>query len=211
MRSSPGAPSLAEPAPGDAAREAILAAAASVFAVHGFEGSSLRRIAEEAGVPHTLVLYHFRTKDRLWRHCVERLFSAFDIVMSHRVAEGRSALERLRTFTRNFVLTTARQPDLHRMMIAEGRQVSARLKWLASRFVKPAFERFSALAEAAMDAGAVPRQDPGLLFYALLGLGAHHFAVPAEVRLVTGRNPFDPQEAEAIAELTSRLLWGDDR
>jgi AcrR family transcriptional regulator len=44
------------------ARSRILAAAESLFAERGFDHTSTARIASEAGVPHGLIFYHFKTK-----------------------------------------------------------------------------------------------------------------------------------------------------
>jgi AcrR family transcriptional regulator len=44
------------------ARERILAAAEKLFAERGFDRTSTARIATEAGVPHGLIFYHFKTK-----------------------------------------------------------------------------------------------------------------------------------------------------
>lgn len=46
-------------------RRHILTTAIEVFRRHGFRGSSLRQIAEEAGVSHGTLLYHFGSKDGL--------------------------------------------------------------------------------------------------------------------------------------------------
>ena len=50
-----------------AARAAILKAAETVFADHGYDGVSLRQIAQEADVPVGLVSYHFDGKLGLYR------------------------------------------------------------------------------------------------------------------------------------------------
>jgi AcrR family transcriptional regulator len=51
------------PAAGDvSARTRILAAAERLFAERGFDHTSTARIAAEAGVPHGLIFYHFKTK-----------------------------------------------------------------------------------------------------------------------------------------------------
>lgn len=44
------------------ARTRILAAAERLFAERGFDRTSTARIAAEAGVPHGLIFYHFKTK-----------------------------------------------------------------------------------------------------------------------------------------------------
>ena len=43
-------------------QERILAAAGKLFAERGFDRTSTARIAAEAGVPHGLIFYHFKTK-----------------------------------------------------------------------------------------------------------------------------------------------------
>ncbi len=57
-----------DPAPtGGAAR--ILAAAINQFGRHGVKGTSLRMIAQEAGVSQALVVHHYGSKDGLRRAC----------------------------------------------------------------------------------------------------------------------------------------------
>jgi AcrR family transcriptional regulator len=52
-------------------RSAILSMAEELFANFGFYGVSIRDIAEAAGVPPALVLYHFSTKDNLYQQVFE--------------------------------------------------------------------------------------------------------------------------------------------
>lgn len=50
----------------DMTREALLSAGARLFSTHGYEGSSVQAIAEEAGVNKALVSYHFGGKKGLY-------------------------------------------------------------------------------------------------------------------------------------------------
>lgn len=52
---------------GESARERILRAAARLYASRGFSGTSIREIADTAGVKKPLVFYHFETKENLYR------------------------------------------------------------------------------------------------------------------------------------------------
>lgn len=54
------------------ARDKILAAAEEMFAEGGYDGTSLRQIAAKAGVPITLISYHFSSKLGLYRTVFER-------------------------------------------------------------------------------------------------------------------------------------------
>jgi AcrR family transcriptional regulator len=57
----------------NATRERILAAAVGLFATHGFEGASTRRIADAAGVNVATLAYHFSDKEGLYLASVQRL------------------------------------------------------------------------------------------------------------------------------------------
>jgi TetR/AcrR family transcriptional regulator len=39
--------------------------AGEAFSTMGFEGASLRSVAKDAGVPHQLAIYYFKTKEEL--------------------------------------------------------------------------------------------------------------------------------------------------
>lgn len=48
-------------------RNEILAAALSIFALHGFRGASINKIAEAAGMSTPSLLYHFKDKEELYQ------------------------------------------------------------------------------------------------------------------------------------------------
>ena len=51
----------------------ILSAAEHVFARHGFSGSRLKEIAEEAGLPKANILYYFKSKEDLYRYVCQEI------------------------------------------------------------------------------------------------------------------------------------------
>ncbi len=57
----------------DAVKEALLDAAAELFAAHGSHAVSVRDVASRAGVNHGLVHRHFGSKDALTRAVMDRL------------------------------------------------------------------------------------------------------------------------------------------
>src|SRR5215213_7355401 len=54
-------------------RDEILAAAAGVFAQHGFRGSTTRRIAEAAGVNEITIFRQFGSKEALIREMMQHM------------------------------------------------------------------------------------------------------------------------------------------
>src|ERR1700682_1715743 len=56
-------------------RASILNAAIAEFAERGFEGASIRAIADRLSLQHPLITYHYRSKDILWRAAAEHAFA----------------------------------------------------------------------------------------------------------------------------------------
>ena len=61
-------------------RDAILAAAAGVFAQHGFRGSTTRRIADAAGVNEITIFRQFGSKETLIREAMQHLTQSAGLV-----------------------------------------------------------------------------------------------------------------------------------
>jgi AcrR family transcriptional regulator len=198
--------------PQEDGRTRILAAALDVFAAFGFEGASLRQIAEQAGVQHQLVVYHFRTKDGLWRATVASLvdtITARDRVWLRRLAEDgpRAAL---RGLVREFVQFTARRPEYHRIATFEGRTDNERLRWLLDTYVRPFYDVSTTIIRAAQAAGAARAGDAGQLHYAVIGLVTTSFVFAQEYRLMTGLEPVAPGEVERVTAMAYDFLGVGD-
>jgi TetR/AcrR family transcriptional regulator len=191
-------------------RARILAAALHIFATAGFEGSSLREIAAQAGVQHQLVVYHFRTKDALWREVVSSIFeeSRREQGLSYWTdsVEVQGAAEALRNMLRAFALFTARRPELHRLLSFEGQADSERLDWLIETFIRPLYEISTAAIRAAQRTGMARPGDPGRLHYAVIGVITTSLVFSKEYQRITGLDPFSPAEVEKSVELACGVL-----
>jgi TetR/AcrR family transcriptional regulator len=65
------------PRDGEQTRLAILEAAEQVFAERGFDGASLRDLADAAGVTRSLIHHHFGSKEDLWLAVADHLFADY--------------------------------------------------------------------------------------------------------------------------------------
>jgi TetR/AcrR family transcriptional regulator len=191
-------------------RARILAAALQVFATTGFEGSSLREISAHAGLQHQLVVYHFKTKDALWREVVSSIFeqSQRERQLSYWASrvEVQGAADALREMLRAFALFTARRPELQRLLSFEGQADSERLDWLIETYIRPLYEISTAAIRAAQRAGMARAGDPGRLHYAVVGVITTSLVFSKEYQRMTGLDPFSPAEVEKSVELACGVL-----
>jgi AcrR family transcriptional regulator len=77
-------------------REQILQAARKLIARYGFEGTSTKTIAAEAGVPSGLVFYYFETKDDL----IEALFGESPRLVEDAIRKAQDRPQPLEAFLR---------------------------------------------------------------------------------------------------------------
>jgi AcrR family transcriptional regulator len=189
-------------------RSRILAAAIEVFSACGFDGSSLRHIGERAGVQHQLVVYHFKTKDGLWRAAIATFFTQIgarrQAWAALRQAQGAAAA--LRQLVREFVHFTAERPQYHRIATFEGRTDSERLRWLVEAYVRPFYAISAELIGAAQGAGEARGGSPGQLHYGMIGLVTTSFVFAQEYTVLTGLDPFASDQVEAVVQLAWDFL-----
>lgn len=126
-------------------RDALLRAAKRVFAQKGYEGATVKDLADEAHVNVSLVSYHFGGKEGLYRTCLEG-FGLERVEAAERVLnapKSKDDLElRLRLFGDDFLAIHLRDPDTCRM-IHRGMET---LDPISSEAVKGVFYRiFEAL------------------------------------------------------------------
>jgi AcrR family transcriptional regulator len=195
----------------DATRDRIVAAATDLFAERSFDGASTREIAGRASVTQPLVNYHFRSKDVLWQAVVDALFDRLNQTMAER-ASGLRGVDEVTTaklLVREFVLFSARNPQLHRIITQESKADGARMDYLVDRHVRPIYERTVEMFESLARAGAVPDIAPAHLYYIVTGAGPTMFVLGPECRRLTSLDPSDDAVIEAHADAVCLLLFGD--
>ena len=190
-------------------RGRIIAAAREAFSTMGFEGASLRSVAKEAGVPHQLATYYFKTKEELWMAVMDELAIGFFARLGDRIRglEGVDAATKLRLVVHEFVKYSAENPQLHRLMTMEGRRESDRLVWLIKRHVSRHFAISTRLIREAQARGIVRPGDPGQLHYCAIGVATAAFSLAPEYKLVTGHDPFTRLHIQQIADLVCDFLF----
>lgn len=191
------------PSRGALVRARVLHAALECFGTFGFEGTSTRAVAERAGVSHTLLLYHFDSKEQLWRTTMEdvigRYRHAYDARL-HRI-DGTDARACLRAFIENFVQFSAEVPQLHRIMTQESTQGSERVHWLIDNHLSGSFDAAIALIRRGQAEGMVRAGEPARLYYAIIGLGGTLMSVSSEFKHFTGQDVFAAGELQKTTQM----------
>lgn len=100
-------------------REAILDAAAELFAKQGLEATSIKAIGEAAGVNPALLYYYFADKAALYDAVMERMVAVLPGRMAEAVESALSPAEGLATVVRLQAEAFLAQPLLARLLARE--------------------------------------------------------------------------------------------
>jgi TetR/AcrR family transcriptional regulator len=209
-RSDTKAPSRVTRPSADPTRDRIVGAAADLFSERSFDGGTTREIAARAGVTQPLLHYHFRSKDELWRAAVDSLFERLHNTMDERAIglRGVDELTSAKLRVHEFVTFSARNPQLHRIIMQESKADGPRMDYLVDRHVRPIYERTIEMFESLARRGAMPDIPATHLYYILTGAGPTMFVLAPECRRLSALDPSDNDIIEAHADAVCRLLFG---
>lgn len=177
-------------------RQRVLRAALECFGMFGFEGTSTRAVAERAGVTHTLVLYHFESKDQLWKSTMEFALGTYmSEIIDNLAASGKmAAADALRAFIEQFVRMSAKVPQIHRILTMESNQGTERLQWVIDHYLRRHFMAVRDLIRRGQMEGTVRECDPARLYYHIIGAAGTPFTISTEYNQFTGRDVFSEAE-----------------
>jgi TetR/AcrR family transcriptional regulator len=196
-------------------REALLQSALVEFGAKGFDGASTRSIAGRVEAHQPQINYHFESKAALWTASVDYLFGLLGRAMSGTIPADLAGVGVREIGTgfaegiRRFVNFAAEHPELNQIMVHEGTAATDRLAWMTETHVKPFFDAIQPAWQLLRDAGVAAPIDGQILYYVLVGAASLPYVNAPEVRLLTGREPGDPEWIEAHADaLVATLLPG---
>ncbi|WP_206239148.1 TetR/AcrR family transcriptional regulator [Novosphingobium terrae] len=186
-------------------RARILQKARDAFAEQGFDGASSRDIAREAGVTHSMITYHFGTKDALWREAVRDMFALIDAQVNapEIYEQDLDPVERFRQQMRRYTRYCAQHPEHARITIAEAIRGGPRLEWMIEEFVKHNHAGFMPQLKTLMEAGILPAVPPESLLYAIVGMAQLPFVLAREAQ---GALNYDFTQEAAIERHADAIL-----
>ncbi|MDB6084012.1 MAG: hypothetical protein JWN43_1893 [Gammaproteobacteria bacterium] len=190
-------------------RRAILDAALDEFAEKGFEGASTRNIADRVGIDHTLITYHFRNKEALWKAVAENSFESIESMWDAALPPDRKfkPAERVRAEFRTFLQFTMEHTAFHHFMLRENQGQSPRLPWLVKRLLHRTMDRVVPEIREAQAQGHLIEGDPVLLYYMLVGMTSVLSSLSGEMRLTMPHPPTDETSIQRYWELVERAVF----
>ena len=185
-------------------RQQIMQVATGLFARQGFQGTTTRQIAEEAGINEALLFRHFPSKENLYCTLIEELCSARGRKQRiHQILKsGGDDTQVFTAIAREFLCRTPRDTELTRLLwftALENHTLSARF---FRNYAAVYYEALAGYIAERTRQGAFRKIDPLLSARGFLGMVVYHFLIQ---ELFSGEKyqQFNPEEVAA----TLTAIW----
>ena len=155
------------PAGGDGAtREAILSAAARIFAAKSFDASPLRDIAAAANVDVALISYQFGSKLGLWRALVDDLSGKLHQMLEqlNDTCADLDAAETLRCGLGSIIDFLCDHPEIPHIMVRNFHRESERAEHVRKTLLQPVLEWMLRPMQALRTSGQLRAGYPEMLY-----------------------------------------------
>jgi AcrR family transcriptional regulator len=192
-------------------RERLLRAATDSFAENGFEGTSLRAIADDAGVSFQLIAYYFGTKEELWAATVDYLFERYlETGKGLGFTPSGNLQEQFRNHLRLLLTDMLQRSQLRKIWIQEYLAGSERYENVIQPQIKHLFETLALpYYTEVVRLGIVKKYRPeeiSLLFSSLI---QNNVVYPYYVELGLGVPPGSPKGVERQIDLIFGILTAE--
>lgn len=185
---------------GHARRAEILEAAERIFVQCGYEGATIRKIADEVGVSSTALYMHFRDKAEILHEICEAAFQrllAYNIDMRQR---AMPPAQKVRQMMDAYVQFGFENPNAYRLVFLTRPQEAEEAQSVAQRLGREVYVHFEACVQELADAGLLkaPAKEAAQVLWA----GGHGI-----VALLITKPYFDWAPAEALSRTMLDALF----
>ncbi|GAC32644.1 TetR/AcrR family transcriptional regulator [Paraglaciecola polaris] len=188
-------------------RAKILVAAEKEFAIHGFKGTRVQRIADRAELPKTNILYYFKSKDGLYLALLQEILSLWNSSFDNAKAQDDPSEVLARYIADKMEISRCR-PDASKIFALEiingAPNLSSFFKdqhstWMNSRV---------AVLRQWIELGKLPDIDPYYLLFNIWAGSQHYADFSAQITELKGHAMDQTEFANATKSLIKLVLQG---
>jgi len=186
----------------------ILAAAENEFLKFGFEGASIKRIAETAGLPRANIHYYFGSKSELYASLLRDIVNHWDQSIDTINADDDPA-ETLRAYIHAKVMAAKNNPAASRIFASEMIHGAPHLSQYLKTDFRISIEAKTSAIQAWIDQGKMDPVDPYHLLFMIWGATQHYADFGVQVLAALNKPILSDADFEDIANnITTIILKG---
>ncbi len=190
---------------GQERREQILESAVSVFGRKGFEGTTTRELAREAGVSEAMIFRFFPDKAALYRAIIDRFIASSGDPFPRAAAAARDDESVLSALAENLIRDMEQEPEFVRLLLYSALEEHELSRLFLEARILKVTRTLARYLGGRMAEGALRPVPPLPAARAFLGMACHHALMD---NLYTGTMPGGIPRSSAARLVASLFLGG---
>jgi TetR/AcrR family transcriptional regulator len=186
----------------------ILASAKLEFVTYGYNGASMKRIAERAELPRANIHYYFKNKEDLYKQLLREILSVWNSRFDS-LDKQVSAREALTVYIRDKVLYSKSDPMASRIFASEIIHGAPHMKEFLSTELKEWIDNKAKVIQFWVDNKQMNPINPYHLLFLIWGSTQHYADFGTQVEFAMGKDKLTDDDFEdVVTSLTEIILTG---
>jgi len=190
-------------------KDQLLSTALIAFSEGGFDGTSVKTIAERLGIDGSLIYYHYKTKINLWYAAVTHITEIYNAKAKDTIKLGKdlSTIDLGKALTRQMIYFIAEHVELYKILMHEMTQQSERSDWIIDTLMKPHSDSTIAVLKAYEKDGYIV--DMPICNYTSLKFSiiTQFFLMDNVSKRLYGIDVYDKVEIERHADIAIQIIY----
>lgn len=191
----------------------LLDAAARAFATQGYDATSIRKLARDIGISHSLAHHYYDTKLDLWKACIDRGFGDMQremMVVFQARRKDDSFQGAIRGTITAYVELAEKFSDYILILLQEAGRGGERFDYIIEHYFTNFSQQVREFHEQALQAGAVKDMPWQTLFSMIFLGGPARYALEPLMQVLYDKENIEinpAQHAEQVSELILKGLF----
>lgn len=183
----------------------ILAAAQEEFALHGFNGARMQKIADRAGLPKANIHYYFNNKASLYLAVLNNIMASWNNFFNDVTVKDDPAVA-LDTFIRQKVRLSFEDPTASRLFANEIIQGAPYLSDYLRDVMRPWVNDRAEIIQGWIDTGRMAPTDPVLLIFMIWATTQHYADFQVQVLSVMEQQYYQEVLIKRVSDFISHTI-----
>ena len=184
----------------------ILEAGERIFAQHGFRGSTMQMIADQAGLPKANLHYYFDSKEKLYRCVVEKIFEIW-LQAASSFENSDEPKEALKLYIYEKMQISRRHPYGSKVWANEVMQGAPIIQDFLETQLRSWTDRRIESIQAWIAAGKIRPVEPRWVMYMIWATTQHYADFGHQIETLNADAPLSEAQWEAASETVFEVIW----
>ena len=184
----------------------ILEAGERIFAQHGFRGSTMQMIADQAGLPKANLHYYFDSKEKLYRCVVEKIFEIW-LQAASSFENSDEPKEALKLYIYEKMQISRRHPYGSKVWANEVMQGAPIIQDFLETQLRSWTDGRIESIQAWIAAGKIRPVEPRWVMYMIWATTQHYADFGHQIETLNADAPLSEAQWDAASETVFEVIW----